>query len=119
LRNTTQTVQTWIEHGNAWGGDDVSSEFARPVTRARERRRPAPAPRLLAIEAIGPLTIVAGVVWAIAQPYRVAFIYRDGKGLYDYFFQPPLLVVAAGVVFALLVAPSLARDLEDDERASS
>jgi hypothetical protein len=97
----------------------VSSELVRPITRARERRRPAPTPRLLAVEAIGPLTIVAGVVWAIAQPYRVAFIYRDGKGLYDYIFQPPLLVVAIGVIFALIVAPSLARDLEDHERAKT
>jgi hypothetical protein len=75
-------------------------------------------PRVLAVEAIGPLTIVAGVVWAIAQPYRVAFIYRDGKGIYDYLFQPPLLVVLVGVVFGLFVAPSLVRDLlEVDERS--
>ncbi len=75
-------------------------------------------PRALAVEAIGPLTIVAGVVWAIAQPYRVAFIYRDGKGIYDYLFQPPLLVVVVGVVFGLFVAPSLVRDLlEVDERS--
>lgn len=74
---------------------------------------------MLAVEAIGPLTIMAGVVWAIAQPYRVAFIYRDGKGAYDYLVQPPLLVVAVGLLFALLVAPSLARDLEEDERAKT
>lgn len=74
---------------------------------------------MLAVEAIGPLTIMAGVVWAIAQPYRVAFIYREGKGLYDYLVQPPLLVVAVGLLFALLVAPSLARDLEEDERAKT
>ncbi len=75
---------------------------------------------MLAIEAIAPLTIVAGVVWAIAQPYRVAFIYRDGKGVYDYLFQPPLLVVLVGVAFGLFVAPSLVRDLlEADERAES
>jgi hypothetical protein len=97
----------------------VSSELARPITRALERRRTAPTPRVLAVEAIGPLTIMAGVVWAIAQPYRVAFIYRDGKGLYDYLVQPPLLVVVVGVLFALLVAQSLARDLEADERTET
>jgi len=74
---------------------------------------------VLAIEAIGPLTIMGGIVWAIAQPYRVAFIYRDGKGFYDYLVQPPFLVVVVGLVFALVVAPSLARDLEADERAKS
>jgi len=96
----------------------VSSEIVRPITRSRGRRRPAPTPRVLAIEALAPLTIVGGVVWAIAQPYRVAFIHRDGKGVYDYLFQPPLLVVLVGVVFGLLIAPSLVRDLlEADERA--
>ncbi len=97
----------------------MSSELARPIARALERRRTAPTPRVLAIEAIGPLTIMGGVVWAIAQPYRVAFIYRDGKGLYDYLVQPPLLVVVVGLLFALVVAPSLARDLEEDERAKT
>ena len=33
--------------------------------------------RYLAIEALGPLTILAGIVWAIAQPYRIVFL-RDG-----------------------------------------
>jgi len=98
----------------------VSSELARSFTRSKERRRTTHAPRVLAIEAIGPLTIVAGVVWAIAQPYRVAFIHRDGKGVYDYLVQPPLLVVVVGILFGLLVAPSLVRDLlEADERAES
>lgn len=96
----------------------MSSELARPLSRSTERRRASMGPRALAVEAIGPLTIVAGVVWAIAQPYRVAFIYRDGKGIYDYLFQPPLLVVVVGVVFGLFVAPSLVRDLlEVDERS--
>ncbi len=67
---------------------------------------------MLAIEALGPLTIVAGVVWAIAQPYRVVFLDREGKGFYDYLAQPPLLVVAVGLFFAVVIAPGLAADLE-------
>ena len=28
----------------------------------------------------GSLTILAGIVWALAQPYRVAFFYPEGRG---------------------------------------
>ncbi len=67
---------------------------------------------MLAIEAIGPLTMLGGLVWAIAQPYRVVFFHSDGKGVYDWLVQPPLLVVLVGLLFALLVAPGLVEDLE-------
>jgi len=99
----------------------LSSEIAGQLDRAAEERvverRRA---RVLAVEAIGPLTVVAGIVWAIVQPYRVAFLYPEGKGLYDFLAQPPLLVVAVGLAFGLFVAPGLAADLGDeDERPAS
>jgi hypothetical protein len=91
----------------------VSTEFVGSYEHAAEESRTIRRPRrVLALEAIGPLTIVGGVVWAIAQPYRIAFIYREGKGFYDYLAQPPLLVVAVGLFFALAIAPGLASDLE-------
>jgi hypothetical protein len=68
--------------------------------------------RVLAIEAIGPLTVLGGIVWAIAQPYRVTFFYPDGKAFWDWVVQPPLLVVLVGVVFALCIAPGVVEDLE-------
>ncbi len=67
--------------------------------------------RMLAIEVIGPLTMLAGVVWAIAQPYRLAILHPHGKGLYDWLVEPPLLVVAVGVFFAAVIAPGLLDDL--------
>jgi hypothetical protein len=94
----------------------VSSEIAGPLEHSAERRSARKSLRVLAVEALGPVTILAGVVWAIAQPYRIAFIYRDGKGAYDYLAQPPLLVALVGLAFALLVAPGLVDDLEDDGR---
>jgi hypothetical protein len=93
-------------------GGFVSSEIVGSLERASERetveRRSV---RMLAIEALGPLTILGGIVWAILQPYRIVFLDRDGKGFYDYLVQPPLLVIAVGLVFAIAVAPGLVDDL--------
>ncbi len=90
----------------------IAREDARPVSRDRSRRA-------VAVQLLGPLTVLAGVVWAVAQPYRIVFLDRDGQGLYDYLFQPPLLVVAVGLVFALAVAPGLVADLDADEGDAS
>jgi hypothetical protein len=99
----------------------MSSEIAGPLEQTTDRptteRRHA---RVVAIEALGPLTAVAGLVWAIAQPYRIAFLYPHGKGVYDFLAQPPLLVVVVGLAFGLFVAPGLVMDLErEDERPTA
>jgi len=78
----------------------------------RTARRPL---RAITIEAIGPLTMLAGVIWAIAQPYRLAILHPHDKGFYDWLVQPPLLVIAVGVFFAAVIAPSIAEDLRGDE----
>jgi hypothetical protein len=70
---------------------------------------------LLAIDALGPLTMLGGVVWAIAQPYRLAFLHPAGKGFYDWLVQPPLLVVAVGVLFAALIASGIIEDLRGEK----
>lgn len=70
--------------------------------------------RVLAVLLLGPATMLGGLVWAIAQPYRIAFLYPEGKGVYDYLVQPPLLVLAVGLIFMTLVAPGLAEDLEQE-----
>jgi hypothetical protein len=75
--------------------------------------------RVLAVEALGPLTVLGGIVWAFAQPYRVAFFYPEGKDAWDWIVQPPLLVVVVGLLFALLVAPGLVADLESAERGDA
>lgn len=69
----------------------------------------------MAVQLLGPLTMLAGVVWAAVQPYRVVFLHPEGKGAYDYLVQPPLLVVLVGLVFALWIAPGLVEDLEGEE----
>jgi hypothetical protein len=70
--------------------------------------------RMLVIDAIGPLTMLGGVIWAIAQPYRLAILHPDGKGFYDWISQPPLLVVVVGVFFATVIAPGIVEDLRGE-----
>ena len=67
--------------------------------------------RVAAIEAMGPLTMLAGAIWAIAQPYRLAILHPHGKGFYDWLVQPPLLVMVVGVLFAGAIAPGIVEDL--------
>jgi len=98
----------------------VSSEIVGPLERATERddagRRSG---RALAIESIGPLTILGGIVWAIFQPYRIVFLDHAGKGFYDYLVQPPLLVIGVGLLFAFAIAPGLLTDLRSTDGTKS
>jgi ABC-type polysaccharide/polyol phosphate export permease len=59
--------------------------------------------------------MLAGVAWAFLQPYRVTLLHPHGQGFWWLAIEPPLLVVLAGIVFALLVAPSVIEDLETYE----
>ena len=98
----------------------MSSEIVGPFEGAGNRqevsRRSA---RMLAIEFLGPLTMLGGVVWAILQPYRIVFFDRVDKGFYDYLFQAPLLVILVGLVFTLAIAPGLLEDLRTTDDATS
>jgi hypothetical protein len=68
--------------------------------------------RLLAL--LGPLTSLAGVGWAIVQPYRVTLLHPHGQGFWWLVVEPPLLVVLAGMLFHLFVARMLIQDLTAD-----
>ena len=63
---------------------------------------------------MGPLTMLGGAIWAIAQPYRLAILHPHGKGFYDWLVQPPLLVVLVGVFFAGVIAPGIVEDLRGE-----
>ena len=91
----------------------MSSEIASRIPRHDNRARPARRSwRVLALQLLGPLTVVGGLVWAVAQPYRIVLLDREDQGLWDYVLQPPLLVVVVGLVFSVLVAPGLVEDAE-------
>ena len=95
----------------------MSSSFATSIRERIERRSSGAIRRqrrVIAVLLLGPVTMFGGLVWAIAQPYRITFLYPDGKGFYDYVVQPPLLVVLVGLLYMVLIAPGLAEDLEQD-----
>jgi ABC-type amino acid transport system permease subunit len=70
------------------------------------------------VSALGPATALVGIVWAIAQPYRITLLHPHGEGFWWLFVQPPLLVILVGVLFHFVVLPGLLEDL-DEERAAS
>ena len=96
--------------------NELVTSRAEPAERSRTLRREL---RILAVEALGPLTVLGGIVWAFAQPYRVTFFYPEGKNVWDWVVQPPLLVVLVGLLFALVVAPGIVDDLESAERGDA
>ena len=69
--------------------------------------------RVHAISLVGPSTGAAGLIWAILQPYRVTLLHPRGQGFWWLVAEPPLLVMAAGVFFALVVARPLLADLAE------
>lgn len=88
-------------------------------TYARSRTSPiARTGRAHAIAALGPVTVAAGFVWAIVQPYRLTILHPQHQGFYWLAIEAPLLVVAAGVFFALVVARPLLVDLEENRGTS-
>ena len=89
----------------------MSTQLATEIPRERTRR----STRALAVYALGPLTVVAGLVWAIVQPWRLTLLHPYGQGFWWLVVEPPLLVVLVGVLFHLLVAPGVVSDLERTE----
>ena len=72
--------------------------------------------RLLGL--LGPLTVIAGLVWAVAQPYRLTLLHPHHQGLWWLVLEPPLLVAAAGIFFARAVARPLLADLDEHDAAA-
>jgi hypothetical protein len=115
--------------GAAWRESEVRDDLA-PTARALHlvvpldtRRNRAPLANASTREtaarvvvSLGPATVVAGLVWALLQPYRVTLFAPQGQSFWWLAVEPPLLVVLVGIVFHLVVARGLVRDLLDSER---
>jgi hypothetical protein len=91
----------------------VNSDIATSIPREDARHGVARRPwRVFAVQLLGPLTIVGGVAWAVAQPYRIVLLDREGQGIWDYLFQPPLLAVLVGILFTFAIAPGIVEDVD-------
>jgi hypothetical protein len=88
------------------------TQIATEAPREARRRQTA---RARILSAIGPVTVVAGVVWALLQPYRLTFLHPQGEGFWWLVIEPPLLVVLVGALFHFLVVPGLLEDLAEEE----
>ena len=70
------------------------------------------------VSALGPLTALVGLIWAILQPYRLTVLHPRGQGFWWLFVEPPLLVIAVGLLFYFVVLPGLLEDLEEGRAAA-
>ena len=90
----------------------MQSTYARSVPAHRARRAQV-------ISLLGPATIAGGLIWAIVQPWRLTLLQHPlHQGFWWLLIEPPLLVVAAGIFFALVVARPLLADLEEADAAA-
>ncbi len=89
----------------------MDAELVRQGARARTRH----SWRNTAVSALGPLTALAGLVWALVQPYRITLLDPDKHSFWYLVVQPPLLVMLVGALFHFWVVPGLLSDLEEVE----
>jgi hypothetical protein len=68
--------------------------------------------RAQAVSFVGPTAAAGGLIWAILQPYRITLLHPRGQGFWWLVFEPPLLAVVVGLLFAVFVARPLIADLE-------
>ena len=54
---------------------------------------------------------LAGVAWALVQPWRITLLDPHGQGFWWLVGEPPLYVVLVGLLFRFVVAPGLVEDL--------
>jgi hypothetical protein len=85
----------------------VNAELVHELEVPRQRTA-----RARLITALGPVTALAGVIWAIVQPYRLTILHPHGQGFWWLFVEPPLLVIAVGLFFYFFLVPGLLEDLE-------
>jgi hypothetical protein len=85
----------------------VNAELVSELEAPRHRTH-----RARAVSVLGPATALAGLVWAVVQPYRLTLLHPHGQGFWWLFVEPPLLVILVGLLFHLVVVPALLEDLE-------
>ena len=95
----------------------MSAEYARGLRASRADEEGASRTwRARIVIALGPATAVSGVVWALAQPWRITLLHPYGQGLWWLLAEPPIYVVVVGLLFRFFLAPGLVADLEESGR---
>jgi hypothetical protein len=94
----------------------MSADYAHERVGQTEREgvaRAASSARARVVLALGPTTAIGGIAWALLQPWRLTLLHPYGQGFWWLLGEPPLYVVLVGVLFRLLIAPGLVRDIEE------
>jgi hypothetical protein len=89
-----------------------------PIVRHIPASAAARSTRARVVSLIGPTAVACGLLWGMLQPHRLTILHPRGQGVWWLVLEPPLLVAAAGVIFALVVAKPLLADLEAHDAAS-
>ena len=87
----------------------MSAELAPELERTRTRSRSL---RARIVGLLGPVISIAGLVWAVAQPYRITLLHPHAQGFWWLLSEPPIFIVLAGMLFHRFVARGLLEDLE-------
>jgi uncharacterized membrane protein len=90
----------------------VSADIAHDLQGKTKGRATPLQLRARLVLALGPVTAVGGVVWALVQPWRLTLLHPHGQGFWWLVSQPPLYVVLVGLLFRLLLAPGIVEDIE-------
>ena len=93
----------------------MSADIAHDLQGNTSERVAPLALRARVVLAIGPAAALGGVVWALVQPWRLTLLHPHGQGIWWLLGESPLYVVAVGVLFRLLLAPSIVDDLRARE----
>ena len=94
----------------------MSADIAHELHTTDEERVEARSARVWLILGIGPGAALAGIAWALVQPWRLTLLHPHGQGFWWLFAEPPHYVVLVGALFRFVIAPGLVRDLEEAER---
>jgi hypothetical protein len=96
----------------------VNAELVHELKKAPRQRAKAPLRRAVTrarvVSALGPVTVLGGIGWALVQPYRITLLHPRGQGFWWLLVEPPLLVIAVGLFFYFVVVPGLLQDLEEE-----
>src|SRR3954451_4808503 len=88
------------------------SALVQELGRARRAVRARMSLRHAAVSSLGPLVVLAGLLWMVVQPERLTLLHPLGESFWWLLVEPQLLVVRARLLFAFGVAPGLMDDLD-------